>query len=223
MAEEQGTAAAVLFQPHPASSGWHRSYVLSRLAAKVVCAPNGCWEWCGSRLVTGYGKFEFKRRIILAHRAAWELCFGPIPGSLWVLHSCDNPPCCRPGHLFLGTHADNMADMVAKGRKPRGCYIPAEHRLRGEKNKNAKLTSEMVMDMRRREAAGESPDSIAAATGVIRRQVSAVVTGKAWAHLPLAYTGDRWSRQCPKCGCSVTTRRGRFYKHVAECRMGSTF
>ena len=55
-----------------------------------------------------------------AHRMAWELEHGPIPGDLWVLHRCDNPPCVRLDHLFLGTHADNMADKVAKGRQARG-------------------------------------------------------------------------------------------------------
>lgn len=80
----------------------------------------GCWEWMGSYFGTGYGQFTVRmgrtRKNWIAHRYAWARTFGPIPDGLWVLHRCDNPKCVRPDHLFLGTHADNMADMKAKGR-----------------------------------------------------------------------------------------------------------
>lgn len=77
-----------------------------------------CWEWTGARLPRGYG-FAWDNAVganRLAHRLAWELTNGPIPDDLWVLHRCDNPPCVRPDHLFLGTAADNAHDMMAKGR-----------------------------------------------------------------------------------------------------------
>lgn len=81
--------------------------------------PARCWEWHGSGLRTGYGRVSFGGRLWLTHRLAYELANEPIPDGLHVLHRCDNRRCCNPAHLFLGTHADNVADMVAKGRQAR--------------------------------------------------------------------------------------------------------
>jgi hypothetical protein len=82
-----------------------------------------CWIWEGRRSRGGYGLFRYRwfqrplaQRGRSSHRASWAECFGPIPPGLCVLHKCDNPPCVNPAHLFLGTHADNMRDMWAKGR-----------------------------------------------------------------------------------------------------------
>jgi len=89
--------------------------------------PNGCLEWTGST-VRDYGRIGVNGRLMLTHRLAWELANGPIPDGLFVCHHCDNPPCAQTdptegypeGHLFLGTEADNAADMVAKGRHDNG-------------------------------------------------------------------------------------------------------
>lgn len=84
---------------------------------RKVISPNGCWEWVGSKRDYGYGQVYFKGKPARkAHRVAWELTHGPIPEGLDVLHDCDNPSCINPSHLHLGTHQQNMDEMVVRGR-----------------------------------------------------------------------------------------------------------
>lgn len=102
---------------------WHCGCVplagdLSHRFWSKVDKSGECWLWKSSRGPKGYGQFTVKRgsNPVLTHRLAWELTSGPIEGGLFVLHRCDNPPCCNPEHLFLGTNADNVRDMMSKGR-----------------------------------------------------------------------------------------------------------
>lgn len=81
--------------------------------------PGGCWPWTRSTNGDGYGLLRVGDRITRTHQHAWRLTHGPIPAGMEVCHRCDNPPCCRPDHLFLGTHEENMADMRLKGRRRR--------------------------------------------------------------------------------------------------------
>lgn len=76
-----------------------------------------CWLWTASRSVKGYGRFSNEGRRHQANRVAYEMAHGPIPDGMLVCHHCDNPPCVRPDHLFLGSHAENMLDMSTKGRR----------------------------------------------------------------------------------------------------------
>lgn len=87
----------------------------ARFWAKVDRGDD-CWEWTGIKDPNGYGRCGMFGET-LAHRVAWKLTREAIPGGLFVLHRCDNPPCCNPDHLFLGTQADNIADMDHKGRR----------------------------------------------------------------------------------------------------------
>jgi HNH endonuclease len=89
-----------------------------------VKKADGCWEWIGSRDAHGYGTFNINRKTDRAHRVSWELANGVIPDGMIVCHHCDNPPCVRPDHLFLGSHSDNSADAYRKGRK----FIPRRSR-----------------------------------------------------------------------------------------------
>jgi len=88
-----------------------------RLLAMVrIHEITGCWEWAGHRNLKGYGSAWDGKTMTRAHRVAYRVFVGAIPEGLFVLHRCDNPPCCNPEHLFLGTHLDNMEDMRNKGR-----------------------------------------------------------------------------------------------------------
>lgn len=138
---------------------------------------NECWPWQGFTKETGYGRFKLRTgATVAAHRLAYFLARGEWPGSLHVCHRCDNPPCCNPTHLFLGSHADNMADMEAKGRRS----AP-----RGEKQHLAKLTVEQVRDMRLRYNRGRRGDGSAAAAefGISRSAVSAILRRRTWQHV----------------------------------------
>lgn len=139
-------------------------------------AADECWIWTARSKVRGYGYLQRGGRHggrVLAPRLSWELHFGPISVGLEVCHRCDNPPCVNPAHLFLGTHAVNMADAAAKGR--------IWHRgERGEDNVTAKLTWDQVREIRRRRAAGETMRSIASAFGVTRQNVRFIVRAITW-------------------------------------------
>ena len=88
-----------------------------RLRRQLTVTSTGCMEWGGATNPKGYGRINVNGRNTMTHRLAWELVNGPIPVGMKVLHHCDNPPCCNVVKcLFLGTDADNNADMVAKGR-----------------------------------------------------------------------------------------------------------
>jgi len=86
------------------------------LLGKLTPRASGCMEWSGTRTDRGYGVVRIRHRQWRAHRLAWTAFNGPIPNGLFVCHKCDNPPCCNPEHLFVGTPQDNVTDAVKKGR-----------------------------------------------------------------------------------------------------------
>lgn len=138
--------------------------------------PGGeCWEWHGGRKPTGYGRLWHEGKHCYVHRLSFELFVGPI-GDLHVLHRCDNPPCCNPEHLFLGTHADNMTDRDAKGRASGG-------RLCGDANGQSKLTEADVIEVHRRLARGDRQVDIASRFGVSKSLVHLIKNGRLWGHI----------------------------------------
>jgi hypothetical protein len=109
----------------------------------------------------------------LAHRFGYKRLVGPIPAGMFVCHHCDNPPCQRPTHWFVGTHADNMADMVAKGRS----YSPG---MPGEANSRAKLTAPAVLAIRQAYADGARQDDLAAEWGLGQPTIGKIIRGERW-------------------------------------------
>jgi hypothetical protein len=104
--------------------------------------------------------------------------FGPIPDGLWVLHRCDNPPCVRPDHLFLGTAADNSADMMAKGRA--ACQSRPEGFVREFVERVRRLSDADLTEALQRSRLGESSRSIARAFGCSHTTISRLVNGTHW-------------------------------------------
>ena len=109
----------IIGMPRDTSSYTDRD--VERFLSKIVKSPD-CWVWgAGSfkrvkKMPGRYGGFWLDGRMRYAHRVAWEVFVGEIPPGMNVLHRCDNPPCCNPDHLFLGTQKDNVHDMMAKDR-----------------------------------------------------------------------------------------------------------
>lgn len=131
-----------------------------------------CAEWEGSRTKAGYGHRWWKGKLQYTHRIAWEEANGEIPKGMEVCHRCDNPACYLVEHLFLGTHQDNLADMVKKGRMSRG-----------ERRRNHKLTEEQAKEAMTRMKGGESQASIGRCLGVSRGAIQDIRRGRSWGWL----------------------------------------
>jgi hypothetical protein len=136
--------------------------------------PNGCWEWTASKYKNGYGQFQSNCKRVSSHRYSYELHNGPITNGLYVCHHCDNKTCVNPNHLFLGTHEDNMADKVAKGRQDKKSVNQRS------KNGKSKLTEEQVLDIRSRQLSG---GQYAKKYGVSRPLISQIWNRKWWKHI----------------------------------------
>jgi hypothetical protein len=130
-----------------------------------------CWLWAGTNLGGRYGQFWLNGKGVLAHRLAWRFAYGD-PGGMYVCHRCDVGLCVNPRHLFLGTAADNTADMWRKGRaRP----------PRGERQTQRKLSARQVIEIRMRVAAGERQNVVAVVYGVHPTTISRIVSRENWA------------------------------------------
>lgn len=158
-----------------------------RFEAKVRRGGIGeCWLWTGCTLKCGRGQIGVAGRPRYAHRVAFELYRGPIASGLMVCHTCDNPRCVNPAHLFLGTNADNMADMKRKGRG---------RKAKGEANSNVRLTADQVMQIRQLHRAARGED-VASAFGISVWHVYHIQAGRSWRHL-LVIDDERQPRASP--------------------------
>lgn len=138
----------------------------------AVRTANECWPWTAGVHRDGYGVFQLNGRAVRAHRYAYADKICPI-GDLCVCHRCDNPLCCNPAHLFVGTAAVNAADMVAKERQTRGADI-----------NTAKLTEAQVIRMRRYYKKGINATALGRVFNIGKTKAWAAVTGRTWKHLP---------------------------------------
>ena len=157
-----------------------KTKTMSDYSHKYKEIENGCWEWQAHLNKGGYGtqvvgsRVDGTRKSTLAHRLFYKLAYGKYNENLCVLHTCDNPKCVNPAHLFLGTRADNHADMLRKGRRVD---------LRGEARPNAKLSEKDVKHIKTMLKNGIYQKNIAELYNVNQTLISAIKTGKVWNHL----------------------------------------
>lgn len=138
----------------------------------VQGADSECWGWTGSLTEKGYACLTIDRKRQVGSRFSWELHNGPIPAGLIICHRCDNPPCTKPEHLFLGTKSENAADRDLKGRA-----------ARGERSARTKFVTQDVLDIRARHAAGESASGLARDYDVRLYSIQQIVHRKTWKHV----------------------------------------
>lgn len=154
---------------------YNRRPIRERFWEKVKKSSDrdGCWIYTARKNSKGgYGMFSVGQMELYAHRVSWELTYGAIPDGLLVLHDCDNPPCVRPSHLFLGDNDDNMRDMMRKGRQCRGVDAYT-----------AKLNPRKVKQIRKLFPKMMRKD-IAKMFGISPRQVLSIGRREHWRHIP---------------------------------------
>jgi len=177
--------------------------------------PQGdCWRWTGQLNARGYGRIRFhtedgKTKRTHAHRVSWELFHkAKMPARLLACHTCDNPTCCNPLHVFPGTAQMNTVDMHLKGRWKRSDKIrsdvgrtrPPEHIVRGEQAGASKLTESQVRAIHQQVQAGQPRKQVARSFGVTKTTVMCIVQGRIWKHLglqplPAGKPGRRYKEQ----------------------------
>lgn len=111
------------YEPHVTKAPIH--YILRFAAFVDKRSESDCWLWKGTKRAKGYGQFKWNGKNVAAHRMAYTLAYGSIPEGLLIRHTCDNPPCVNPNHLLVGTDADNVRDMMERGRHASAAKYPS--------------------------------------------------------------------------------------------------
>lgn len=137
-----------------------------------IVSESGCWVWTGSINNYGYGELTSHKKRYAAHRVSYSLYKGDIPDGLLVCHTCDNPCCVNPNHLFLGTPKQNQQDMKRKRRS-----------TIGNTNPQAKLTEDDVATIRKLHRNGLMQKDIAEKFAVTRSCICVILKGKTWKHV----------------------------------------
>lgn len=156
-----------------------RDTATERFWAKVQKgAPDECWEWRASRMPgpRPYGRHSWNGQTMYAHRIALSLTDGDWSNERFVCHSCDNPPCCNPFHLWRGSQRDNLQDMSNKGRNS----ISGNAGRPGETNGRSKLTTKQVQEIR---SSSLSDKKLAAIYGVAHGHIFRIRSRLAWSHV----------------------------------------
>lgn len=141
-------------------------------ASFIEKADNGCLIWTGTKDKDGYGRRGARIGEKRAHRYAYAEANGPIPKGAVVRHECDNPACCNPAHMALGTQSDNIQDKVSRDRQAKGAAVG-----------KAKLTEAMVLEIRALHASGMTQKEISGMFPVTQSSVSLIIKRKQWKHI----------------------------------------
>jgi hypothetical protein len=148
-----------------------------RFWSKVdIKSKDECWLWKARITILGYGQFKYNGTMKQAHRVAWELTHGEIKDGAIIRHTCDIRPCCNPHHLKDGTQADNIQDMMTKGRNKSGHVI-------GIKNGNHKLNENDVLEIRHKLQLGYTQKWLASQYDVKPQTISLIYNRKIWSHI----------------------------------------
>ena len=124
---------------------------------------NGCWPWTSSKDKDGYGVFRYNARKIMAHRIAYLFTYGYLPTNARICHTCDNPGCCNPNHLFFGSDSDNIIDCIVKN-----------------KHSNCKLKADQIMPIKNAILNGATVKDVALCYNVSQTTIYYILNGTTW-------------------------------------------
>lgn len=148
--------------------------LLTRFYDRIFYSPDGCWYWLGLMHRDGYGLISTNHITYTAHRVSYMIHKGEIPKDMHICHSCDNPACVNPDHLWAGTNYDNILDRVKKGRS-----------LLGSKHRSAKITEDDARNIKGLMSIGLMPTLISRCRKISFTTVRDIRRGITWKHVKI--------------------------------------